>query len=400
MGTDCHAQSRDVVCREGTGEFSGISASGVSVRVAAERNLELAARACDAALQWGDQTMVVANAAAELDLDAFGADLGLDVPVAAFQVKKSKADCCMEYKIYSLKTPPVMLRSIAGADFFSAGDTDLDGRVEIWTDDAAAVDGFESLRLSELDFAPPVILRFTHGRLLNASAEFQPYFDQKIAELRAKLDPLDLAEFKRGDGKTAPLAVVATGQPPQPSRLRLAKTRVLEIAWSYLYSGREEEGWRTLSEMWPAPDLNRIRTALQNARAHGILSQTDGVSVPIAPSRQIHAKVFDGTITVSATPGITPKDVKPKPEITPPKAILMEREPPSDVYEAEMARTESILKLIIDCAGKVRSVEVLGNPQTIDDGLVKSTVNWKFIPAFSQGEPVASQILLGVSLKR
>ena len=93
------------------------------------------------------------------------------------------------------------------------------------------------------------------------------------------------------------------------------------------------------------------------------------------PSRQLHAKIFDGTITVTPTPGVTPKGVKPKPEITPPKAILMEREPPSDVYEAEMARTESILKLIIDCAGKVRSVEVLGNPQTVDDGLVKSTVN-------------------------
>jgi hypothetical protein len=114
----------------------------------------------------------------------------------------------------------------------------------------------------------------------------------------------------------------------------------------------------------------------------------------------MHAKIFDGTTTVFATPGITPKDVKPKQEIVPPRAILMERLPPSDVYEAELARSESLLKLVIDSAGKVRSVEVVGNPQTIDEGLVKSTANWKFIPAFSEGEPVASQIFLGVSLKR
>ena len=400
MGADCRAQSRDVVCREGTGEFQGVSASGISVHVAAERNLELAARACDATIQWGDQTLVVATAAAELDLDAFGADLGLDVPVAAFQVKKSKTDCCMEYRIYSLKTPPVLLRTITGGDFFSAGDTDLDGRVELWTDDAAAVDGFENLRLGELDFAPPLVLRFARGRLLNASSEFQPYYDQKIADLRAKLDPQTLAEFKRSDGRTAPLPAVPPGQVRQPSPMRIAKARVLEIFWSYLYSGREQEAWRSLAEMWPAEDHDRIRAALQAARSRGILSQVDGVSVPVSPSRQLHAKIFDGTITVTPTPGVTPRGVKPKPEITPPKAILMEREPPSDVYEAEMARTESILKLIIDCAGKVRSVEVLGTPQTVDDGLVKSTVNWKFIPAFSQGEPVASQILLGVSLKR
>jgi len=78
----------------------------------------------------------------------------------------------------------------------------------------------------------------------------------------------------------------------------------------------------------------------------------------------------------------------------------MEREPPSDVYEAELARTESLLKLVIDCAGKVRSVEPMAEGQTLDEGLIKSTSNWKFIPAYSQGEPVASQIFLGVSLKR
>jgi hypothetical protein len=42
----------------------------------------------------------------------------------------------------------------------------------------------------------------------------------------------------------------------------------------------------------------------------------------------------------------------------------------------------------------------MGTSQTVDDGLIKSTANWKFIPAFSSGEPVASQIFLGVSLKR
>ena len=103
---------------------------------------------------------------------------------------------------------------------------------------------------------------------------------------------------------------------------------------------------------------------------------------------------------VTATPGLTPKDVKPKQEITPPRAILMERPPPVTAVEIELAQTESALKLVIDSAGKVRSVEVVGDVQAVDEGLLKSTANWKFIPAFSQGQPVASQIFLGVSLKR
>jgi len=103
---------------------------------------------------------------------------------------------------------------------------------------------------------------------------------------------------------------------------------------------------------------------------------------------------------VTATPGLTPKGAKLKQEITPPKAILMERPPPVTPVEIELAQSESALKLVIDSAGKIRSVEVLGRVQSVDEGLLRSTSNWKFIPAFSQGQPVASQILLGVSLKR
>jgi hypothetical protein len=40
------------------------------------------------------------------------------------------------------------------------------------------------------------------------------------------------------------------------------------------------------------------------------------------------------------------------------------------------------------------------NVERIDEGLIRSTSNWKFIPAFFAGEPVASEIFLGVSLRR
>src|SRR6202790_556817 len=161
-----------------------------------------------------------------------GAGLGGDP-----HLKQTKNECCMEYKIFSLRAPPVLLRNITGGEFFSAADTDLDGRVEIWTDDAASVQGFENLRLSDLDFAPPVVLRFERGRLLDASSEFQPYFDQKIAEERAKLTPQDLADFKSSDGRLAATAAVPAAQ---ILRLRSVKVKVLEIVWSFLYSRREQ----------------------------------------------------------------------------------------------------------------------------------------------------------------
>jgi hypothetical protein len=392
-----HAQNRDVLCRDGDGEFAAEFPTGVKVQVGPARKDGLATRTCEATLSWGDQSQVVATGASQLDIDALGADLGLGVPVVALQVRKSKDECCMEYDIYSLRAPPALLRHITGGEFFSAADTDLDGRVEIWTDDAAAVDGVENFHARDLDFAPPVVLRFARGRLLDASSEFRPYFDQKIADEQAKLDPHDLAEFKSSDGKLA-----AAGSAIPASRLiqlRSVKTKVLEIAWSYLYSGREQEAWRSLEQMWPAADFERIRTAVMNARARGIHSQVDGASTPVRPGRETHAKIFDGTTSVAATPGVTPKDLDLK-QITPPRAILMERPAPSTPLEIALSQAESELVLVIDSAGKVRSVEETGKFQSVDEGLLKSTTNWKFIPAFNGGQPVASKILLGVSLRK
>jgi len=395
--SNCHAQNRDVLCRDGVGDFDAEFLTGVKVHVGAGRNQELAARVCDASLSWSNQTLAITSAVSELDIDALGVDLGLGAPILALQVKKSKTDCCMAYEIYSLKQPPALLRRIAGGEFFSAADTDLDGRIEIWTDDAAAVDGFENLHLSDLDFAPPIVLRFARGRLLDVGSEFRPYYNQKITEERAKIVAQDLEDFKNSDGKLEPVSMVPV---IKLSRMRNAKTKVLEIVWSYLYSGREQDAWRSLQEMWPASDIDRIRSAILSARARGIRSQIDGALTVTHPGRQASVKVFDGTVIVSATPGVMPKDAKVAPPITPPRAILMEREPPLTPKEQELAQNESTLKLVIDSAGKVRSVEVVGNVEKIDEQLLRSTTGWKFIPAFNADQPVASQILLGVSLRK
>jgi hypothetical protein len=44
------------------------------------------------------------------------------------------------------------------------------------------------------------------------------------------------------------------------------KAKVLEIVWAYVYSGREQQAWRSLTEMWPVTDADRIPTAILNAR--------------------------------------------------------------------------------------------------------------------------------------
>src|ERR1700733_12577943 len=130
------------------------------------------------------------------------------------------------------------MRTITGGSFFRAAATNLDGRIEIWTSDAAAVDGFENFQLSALDFAPPVVLRFEHRRLIDVGAEFPVQFDRKINTVKAQLGSQQLSDFKNSDGKLSNTSSVASDALHE---LRRTKIKVLEIVWCYLYSGREED---------------------------------------------------------------------------------------------------------------------------------------------------------------
>jgi len=391
----CQTQARSVLCREGIGVFDAEFRSGVRVHIGASRDggvATLATRACAAKLGWEKQELAVANGARELDLDAFGVDLGDGVPVAAFQIKKSDAQCCVDYAIYSLEKPPRLLRTITGGDFFSASDRDLDGRVEIWANDAVGVDGFENLTLGELDSPPMVIFRFVRNQLLDVSAEFQSYFDDEIAGLRAWTQAgthsQDVRDFRDSDGKL--------GENPTPGsadrlhRLRMAKIKILEIVWAYLYNGREQDAWRSLAGMWPPSDVDRIRAALVKAYGQGIRRQADGTSAGPPKGRKKQARIFDAI----SRPGASRKL-----EVIPPAAILLELPPPSEIQSPAPAQ-ELFLDLVIDGAGKVRSAEPSGKMKWSDPERLKAALTWKFTPAFKDGRPVASRVRIAVSPKQ
>jgi|SRR5579862_3028989 len=383
-GTRCIAQEHEVVCTAGEGSFQAESISGVSVKVGATRTGGLAVRACEATLRGDKQVVTVAANAAQVDVDAFGTDLGLGVPVAAFQVRNSANQCCMEYKLYSLEKSPRLLRTLTGRDFFRAADTDLDGRVEIWTTDAAAVDGLEKLYLAELDSAPPIVLRFEHGKLLDVSSEFQAYYDEQIASLRTQLNSEDLSNFKNADGRPSPGASSAE----ELHRLRQVKIKVLEIVWNYLYSGRERQAWSALAEMWPDNDVARIRAALVEARAHGVLAQVSGVPSKHS-AKNGRVKIFDAMIQLSGG----------KPEVSPPEPILLWSPPPPETAGHVPQPSESLLELTIDSAGKVRSAESIGKTKATA-ALLLATAGWKFIPAFNAGRPIACRTRMAISLKQ
>jgi hypothetical protein len=388
----CFAQTRYVVCDEGFGSFETEFVSGVTVTVGAAKSGGLAQRACDGSLAWDGQVLPVASEASQVDIDTLGADIGLGAPVVAFQVKKSSADWDMTYRIYSLNKPPRLLRTIVGGDFFRASDTNFDSRIEIWTADAKAVNGFDGLDPAELDFAPTVVLRFEQNKLLDVSAEFQPKFDEQIAEMRAELKAQELSDFQSSDGKLALPQSLTVAETTRIHRLRETKVKVLEIVWSYLYSGRDKEAWQNLADMWPSEDLARIRAALLNLRDRGIRSQVDGVSTraPRIHFKQ-HAYVFDAvTEPPQVKAGHFPLvDTRPQP--------ILVRRPPATGSQEALPHSHQMIELVIDAAGKVWSAEPLGDS---DKELALAAKGWKFIPAFCGGRAVASRLRIDTSPAR
>jgi len=379
------AQARDATCvrGDGDGNFSVAFRTGVEVHIGATRKDGFAIHSCDVSLVWGDHKLSVASGVAMADLDAFGIDLGVGEPIVAFEVQESDKDCCSVYKIYSLKKPPRLLSTITGGSFFSASDTDLDGRVEIWTDDSLAVRGFDNLTVAELDFAPPVVLRFARNQLLDVGSEFQSHFDDVIAKLKTQLTPEDLLDFKSSDGKLSP----ASNEPVEyMHEMRRVKIRILEIAWTYLYSGRDEDAWKALANYWPAVDIERIRTRLVEMRKNGIRAQIDGVSSGLQGKKK-HAQVFDVLFGAERGPS----------QLILPQPILIRTPPPS--AERGLTRSEVVLDLLIDAAGKIRSVSPQG-AEAVDPRITDAAQEWKFIPAFSSDHPVACRFRFGISARR
>jgi hypothetical protein len=379
--------TRFLLCDKGTGEFRGslpnkTSGFGITVLVGAAKGNDFALRACQAFLTWPGQQIEVAHKVAQADIDVMGADLGLGSLVVAFQIKDTEDDPRIQYKIYSLSQPPQLLRTITGEDYFSAADTRLDGSVEIWTTDAAAVNGFENLPRSAFDFAPTVVLRFEDKKLIDVSSEFRPYFDHQIATLRGQLDAQQLSDFKQSDGR------LSSETPPAklpPHSLLATKVKVLEIVSCYLYSGRQQEAWNALAEMWPAADLERIRTAMVSAQSHGLRSQVDGVSRKPPPDQKKHSFIYRH---VPPSEYEIPPEVRLKLADTIPQRLVWMAAPPHNPEHWDEGRE---VDLVIDEAGKVRSVQMKAAKfkDEPNQDWIDAAAGWKYIPAYKDGRPSA-----------
>lgn len=162
------------------------------------------------------------------------------------------AHCCYTYQLVDLAEKPVVLSPIENASPFFIFKDPASKQFRILTSDGA-FSYFDGMCFACGPF-PRIVLRADDAGLHDVSAEFVEQFDSEIALARAKIESGKIGKFEIADFKDA-------------------KAVVLEIIYSYLYSGRERQAWQTLGEMWPKGDRERIKKLIVETRAKGLLSQ-------------------------------------------------------------------------------------------------------------------------------
>jgi hypothetical protein len=250
------------------------------------------------------------------------------------------------------------------------------GQIEIWTSDADAVDGFESIPRQAFDFAPSVVLRFEKRRLIDVSSEFQWYFDRQIRSLRAQLDPRRLSDFKHSDSA---LLTTSLTSKDELQRLQTTKIKILELVWSYLYSVRDQQAWNALATLWPSDDFGRIQQAVMNMRANGIRRELDCVSERLHSAQPVRRPPIYAYRFRTDPWEPLKVDTNPQP--------IYRRLPilPKDDLRSDF-RGPIEFDLVIDDAGRVASAEA---KDTTNRDVTDWPYAWRFIPAYKNGRPVA-----------
>ena len=174
------------------------------------------------------------------------------------------AHCCWRYWIVDVGNPARLVKEI-GNQTGIAFEHERDGRVVMKTGDGA-FDYFDDLAHA-FSPIPLVYLQLEKTTLKDVSPQFLQVYDRNIEEMRQLLTPEKLERFTSGQLPAATLGDADVDW-------MTTKSHVLMIVLDYLYSGREQQAWNTLDEMWPANDRERISQLIVETRAKGVLSHT------------------------------------------------------------------------------------------------------------------------------
>ena len=171
------------------------------------------------------------------------------------------------YSIVGTAEPPGLIRQITTSAELSFEER-MEGHVDIVTHDTAFYD-FEGLGPESP--APLMFLRLKGKEIYNVSQVYWPEYERDIMLAKANLGKNEIADFKGDLPNQMPKEKPPEPTPQDIARRQAVKATVLQIVLDYIYGGRGQDAWKTVSEMWPVLDRQRIRQEILRARMGGVM---------------------------------------------------------------------------------------------------------------------------------
>ena len=207
---------------------------------------------------------------------------GDDKPDVVLETRAPRGKCCYNYYIVSLADPPGLLRAISLSVPLTFEDRGGDGKVEMWTRDNA-FDSVEGLSTTDSPY-PLVFFRLRGTTIYNVSPAFWNEYEADIAQARGQISSNDLNDMLKAEagpddeGGRKPL------DPKDPKNAEYQHIRglVLHITLDYLYGGRGQQAWETITDMWRDNDKRRIRQVILQVRGRGVFSEINRQPTPPA----------------------------------------------------------------------------------------------------------------------
>jgi hypothetical protein len=191
-------------------------------------------------------------------LEVSGQDLNGDgAPELVLERSWGDSICSFGYTILSLANPPQVLLGLESQCAFEFSDLDGDGRIELQAKDGVFV-SFDDLSHDESPL-PSLYLRFEGSELHDVSDQFLSRYDEEIAAARSELTALRRRALREAHS------------PYKDPDAREAVPHALSVVLAYFSSGRDDEAWDALDELWPAHDAARIRGLIIQTRESGLL---------------------------------------------------------------------------------------------------------------------------------
>lgn len=225
---------------------------------------------CHAALLDADGKAVFeANSAEMWMLPVSGQDINADDKRDVVLETRSATPCCFRYYILTPGASPVLVRDVTTTPRLTFADRDGSGHIDISTHELiyAGIDGLDR----DASPMPLVVLRMRGSSFYPVSQVYWADYQRDIEQAKMGVPQSAFDKFfgKPNGGDDKP-------KEPSPEERRAmdhAKTAVLTIYLDQLYGGRPQEAMKTLMEMWPDRDKDRIRQIILSLRMHGIMGE-------------------------------------------------------------------------------------------------------------------------------